>query len=54
MWSKAKNKIQRRSPSVEEQEEKEKRKRERKEEYEALGLEEKVKFGSKGGMSMVG
>ncbi|KAH0348276.1 hypothetical protein KCU81_g3197, partial [Aureobasidium melanogenum] len=54
LWSKAKNKMQRRSPSVEEQEAKEKKKQERKEEYEALGLEEKVKFGSKGGMSMVG
>ncbi|KAG9591048.1 hypothetical protein KCU77_g9313, partial [Aureobasidium melanogenum] len=54
LWSKAKNKIHRKSPSVEEQEKKEQEKQERKKEYEALGLEEKVKFGTKGGMSMVG
>lgn len=54
LWSKAKSKIQRRSPSVEEQEENQKEKQERKKEYEALGLEERTKFGTKGGMSMVG
>jgi hypothetical protein len=54
LWSKAKNKIHRKSSSVEEQEKKEMESQERKKEYEALGLEEKVKFGTKGGMSMVG
>ncbi|KAG9591102.1 hypothetical protein KCU77_g4087, partial [Aureobasidium melanogenum] len=54
LWNRAKNKIHRKSPSVEEQEKKEQEKQERKKEYEALGLEEKVKFGTKGGMSMVG
>ncbi|KAK6000088.1 hypothetical protein QM012_004076 [Aureobasidium pullulans] len=55
LWSKAKNKIhKRKSPSVEEQEEKQMEKQQRKKEYEALGLEERTKFGSKGGMSMVG
>lgn len=54
LWTKAKNKIQRKSPSVEDQEEKQREKQERKKEYEALGLEERTKFGTKGGMSMVG
>ncbi|KAI4749724.1 hypothetical protein E4T50_00088 [Aureobasidium sp. EXF-12298] len=54
LWSKAKNKIHRKSPSAEEQEKKEKEKQERKKEYETLGLDEKVKFGTKGGMNMVG
>ncbi|KAG9836445.1 hypothetical protein KCU98_g10524, partial [Aureobasidium melanogenum] len=53
LWSKAKNKMHRKSPSVEEQEKKEQERQERKKEYEALGLEEKVKFGTKGGMRLV-
>ncbi|KAG9643691.1 hypothetical protein KCU95_g11148, partial [Aureobasidium melanogenum] len=53
LWSKAKNKIHRKGPSVEEQEKKEQERQERKKEYEALGLGEKVKFGTKGGMRLV-
>ncbi|KAI5212450.1 hypothetical protein AUEXF2481DRAFT_30114 [Aureobasidium subglaciale EXF-2481] len=59
LWTRAKGKLQRKPSSNASEDEDEKmtkteKKQQREREYAALGLDEKVKFGAKGGMNIVG
>ncbi|THW97580.1 hypothetical protein D6D15_00171 [Aureobasidium pullulans] len=59
LWAKAKGKLSRKGSAgsgseTEKEKEKEEKKHERERQYKELGLEEKTKFGQKGGMNVVG
>ncbi|THY01537.1 hypothetical protein D6D02_08640 [Aureobasidium pullulans] len=59
LWAKAKGKLSRKGSAgsgseTEKEKEKEEKKQERERHYKELGLEEKTKFGQKGGMNVVG
>ncbi|THV70896.1 hypothetical protein D6D28_04823 [Aureobasidium pullulans] len=59
LWAKAKGKLSRKGSAgsgseTEKEKEKEEKKQERERQYKELGLEEKTKFGQKGGMNVVG